>query len=124
MADQRLHESAEQAVQYCCAEIFALEVITGRWRLPIIWTLAQHESLRYNDLKRRVTGVTNIMLTRALRSLEVHLLVERREFRQIPPHVEYSLTPKCREVLPALEMLHAWGNGLLNAYHARQAIDD
>lgn len=120
MANQRLRDSAEQAVQYCCAEIFALEVITGRWRLPVIWTLAQHESLRYNDLKRRVTGVTNIMLTRALRSLEEHRLVERREFRQIPPHVEYSLTPKCREVLPALEMLHAWGNDLLNAYHSRQ----
>lgn len=116
MTDQRLHVSAEQAKRYRCTEIFALDVLTGRWRLPIIWTLAQHESLRYNDLKRRVAGVTNIMLTRALRSLEAYNLVERHERRQVPPHVAYSLTPKCREILPALEIIHAWGNDLLNTY--------
>lgn len=120
MTDRRLREAAAQALQYRCTDIFALDVIGGKWRLAIIWNLAGYESLRYNELKRKLQGITNIMLTRALRGLEEHELVTRREFRQIPPHVEYALTPKCREVLPALEIIHAWGNSLLNAYQARQ----
>lgn len=121
MSGKRLREAAAQAVQYRCTDIFAIDVIGGKWRLAIIWNLAGYESLRYNELKRKLKGVTNIMLTRALRSLEEHRLVTRRQCRQVPPHVEYALTPKCREVLPALEIIHAWGNDLLNAYNSRQS---
>ena len=110
----------EKDIHYRCADIYALEVISGKWRLAIIWTLASKESMRYNELKRHLRGITNIMLTRALRSLEEHDLVIRNEFKQIPPHVEYSLTPKCREVLPALKIIHSWGRDLLSVYNARQ----
>lgn len=99
---------------YRCADIYALEVISGKWRLAIIWTLSSRPTMRYNELKRYLPGITNIMLTRALRSLEEHGLIIREEFNQIPPHVEYSLTDKCREVLPALEIIHKWGRDLLH----------
>lgn len=113
--------SNPESIHYRCADIYALEVISGKWRLAIIWTLSSKESMRYNELKRHLKGITNIMLTRALRSLEEHDLVVRREFNQIPPHVEYSLTPKCREVLPALKIIHQWGSDLLTVFKARQA---
>ncbi|MDL2285753.1 helix-turn-helix transcriptional regulator, partial [Desulfovibrio sp. OttesenSCG-928-F07] len=102
-------------VHYRCADIYALDVIGGRWRLAVIWTLSSKESMRYNELKRHLKGITNIMLTRSLRSLEEHRLVTRTEFARTPPHVEYALTPKCKEVLPALEILHRWGKSLLIA---------
>ena len=99
-----------------CAVIQALEIIGGKWRLPIIWELSAQKSLRYNELKRRLNGVTNIMLTRALQGLEEHGLVSRTEYNKVPPHVEYSLTESCQELLPALEIINIWGR--------KRALDD
>lgn len=92
-----------------CAVAAALEIIGGKWRLPIIWELSAQEGMRYNELKRRLDGITNIMLTRALQGLEAHGLVRRVELCHIPPHVEYSLTESCKKLLPALEIINEWG---------------
>ena len=92
-----------------CAVMHALEIIGGKWRLPIIWELSAQEGMRYNELKRHLNGITNIMLTRALHGLEAHGLVMRVELCQIPPHVEYSLTESCKQLLPALEIINEWG---------------
>lgn len=98
---------------YKCTDIYTMEVISGKWRLPIIWTLSTKESMRYNELKRHMTGISNLMLTRCLQGLEDYGLVVRTEYDEVPPHVEYSLTEKCRELLPALEIINAWGRSLL-----------
>ena len=92
-----------------CAVTHALEIIGGKWRLPIIWELSAQDSMRYNELKRHLDGITNIMLTRALQGLEDYGLVRRVELCQIPPHVEYSLTESCKQLLPALEIINEWG---------------
>lgn len=107
-----------------CAVIHALEIIGGKWRLPIIWELSAQESMRYNELKRHLNGITNIMLTRALQGLEEHGLVSRTEYNQIPPHVEYSLTESCRELLPALEIINQWGKRqMLNDHCEEKAVE-
>lgn len=92
-----------------CAVVRALEIIGGKWRLPIIWQLSSQDSMRYNELKRHLDGITNIMLTRALQGLEENGLVRRAEYSRIPPHVEYSLTESCKKLLPALEIINTWG---------------
>lgn len=92
-----------------CAVIYALEIIGGKWKLPIIWKLSKKESMRYNELKRELEGITNIMLTRSLQYLEEHDLITREELKQIPPHVKYSLTKNARKLLPALEVIKDWG---------------
>ena len=61
-----------------CSVIYALEVIGGKWKLPIIWKLSKKESLRYNELKRELEGITNVMLTRSLQSLEEHRLADSK----------------------------------------------
>lgn len=94
-----------------CSVIYALEIIGGKWRLPIIWKLSKQESMRYNELRRELEGITNIMLTRSLRFLEERKLVVRKEFEQIPPRVEYSLTERARKLIPALEIIKEWGEG-------------
>jgi DNA-binding HxlR family transcriptional regulator len=98
-----------------CPVTHALEIIGGKWRLPIIWALSDKESMRYNELKRHLNGITNIMLTRALKGLEKHNLVVRVERSQIPPHVEYSLTESCKQLLPALEIINKWGKELMQS---------
>ena len=92
-----------------CPVIRALDVLGGKWRLAIIWELSRYESMRYNELKRHLYGITNIMLTRSLQALEQHGLVTRKEYCQIPPHVEYSITKSCKSLLPALEVINEWG---------------
>ncbi len=92
-----------------CGVMYALDIIGGKWRLPIIWRLSAQESMRYNELKRQLNGITNIMLTRSLQALEEHGLVRREEISRIPPCVEYSLTDSCRRLLPALRIINAWG---------------
>lgn len=92
-----------------CPVIRALEILGGKWRLAIIWELSRYESMRYNELKRHLYGITNIMLTRSLRVLEQHSLIMRKDYGQIPPHVEYSITEECKSLLPALEVINEWG---------------
>jgi DNA-binding HxlR family transcriptional regulator len=92
-----------------CVMIYAMDIIGGKWRLPIIWKLYQNKTMRYNELKRNLVGITNIMLTRSLQSLEENGLVNRVEFNQVPPKVEYSLTDNCLQLVPALEDIFNWG---------------
>lgn len=93
-----------------CVMVHAMDIIGGKWKLPIIWKLYQNKTMRYNELKRDLVGITNIMLTRSLRSLEENGLVNRLEFDQIPPRVEYSLTDNCLKLVPALEVIYNWGH--------------
>ena len=92
-----------------CVMVYAMDVLGGKWRLPIMWKLYQNKTMRYNELKRSLTGITNIMLTRSLRELEESGLVIRKEYDQIPPKVEYSLTKDSEELGPALEIIFKWG---------------
>jgi len=92
-----------------CPVIRAIEILGGKWRLAIIWELSRYESMRYNELKRHLCGITNIMLTRSLQVLEQHNLIIRKDYGQIPPHVEYSITEDCQSLLPALEVINEWG---------------
>ena len=92
-----------------CPIIHALNLIGGKWKLPVLWHLFDAESVRYNELKRSVVGITNIMLTQCLRELEAAGLVSRNDFGEVPPRVEYSLTGRGRELLPALRELYKWG---------------
>ena len=95
-----------------CPVTHALEIIGGKWRIPIIWRLSVEKSLRYNELKRSIPGITNIMLTRSLQALEENGLVKRIEYNKIPPHVEYSLTDICKDLMPALAVINEWGKKL------------
>ncbi|MBO5490042.1 MAG: helix-turn-helix transcriptional regulator [Desulfovibrio sp.] len=98
-----------------CPLISALEIIGGKWKLPIIWFLSRSERVRFNELRRRVRGVTNMMLAKCLRELEEDGLVLRRQLEVIPPHVEYSLTERARSLVPILQKLYDWGRGIAPA---------
>ena len=92
-----------------CPIIHALDIIGQKWKIPIMWHLAEQEAIRYNELKRSVPGITNMMLTKSLQELEAHQLVNRVQYNTIPPKVEYSLTERGKTLLPVLVQLHVWG---------------
>lgn len=93
-----------------CPLTFALNLIGGKWRLPIIWALSKNGTLRYNELKRSIEGITNMMLTQSLKELEAYGIIARKQFMEIPPRVEYSLTDNGEELIPALKALASWGS--------------
>lgn len=97
-----------------CPLTYALDLIGGKWRLPIIWALSQDEILRYNELKRKIDGITNMMLSQVLKEMEGYGLVSRKQYMEIPPRVEYSLTQEGKDLIPALISLAKWGKMMKN----------
>lgn len=90
-----------------CPNIKALNFLGGKWRLPIILILFDG-NLRYNQLKKRLTGITNIMLTRSLHDLEEHGLINRIQHSEMPPHVEYAITDHAKKLAPAIRLINEW----------------
>ena len=86
----------------------AMNAIGGKWKLPILCFLTANGTTRYNDLLRRITGISNAMLSKSLRELEEAGLVKREEYLEIPVRVEYALTGKAVRLGPILQELIRW----------------
>lgn len=84
-----------------------IEAISGKWKLLIIYWLAQ-ETSRFNQLQRKLGNITHRTLTRQLSELQEVGIVSRKDFKTIPPHVEYSLTPLGESLIPLLRAMHEW----------------
>ena len=82
-----------------------LRMITGRWKLPILFRLFAEPSMRSSTLLRDIPGITQKMLTQHLRELEHDDLVFRHDFGERPPRVEYNLTDSGRDLMPVLMSL-------------------
>ena len=87
----------------------ALKLIGGKWKIPILCALHQDGATRYNELKRKISGITNTMLASCLKELEQDGLVSRQQFLEMPVRVEYSLTEMCNDLMPILSQLARWG---------------
>lgn len=88
---------------------YTISVIGGKWKMLIIYLLAENQPVRFNDLKRKIGAITFKTLSSQLKELEADGIVRRKEYPQIPPKVEYSLTHKAETLLPVLEQLCDWG---------------
>lgn len=102
-----------------CPLLYALQIVGPKWKLPIIGALYEGKQLRYNQLKRTVVGITNLMLTKSLRELEQDGLVQRIVYDEASPHVEYTLTDRGCALVPTLNALYTWGEEQLAWQHQR-----
>jgi len=92
-----------------CPIVYTLAVVGGKWRWLIIYKLSEAGILRYGELKRTLPHITHKMLSQELKELEAEELIHRKEYPQVPPKVEYSLTEKGETLLPILELMSKWG---------------
>lgn len=92
-----------------CPVTPVLLMLQGKWKLQIIYEMCIKDPIRFGELKRCITGITNTMLTSSLRELESDGLVSRKQFNEIPPRVEYSLTDKGKDLLPVFYAIVKWG---------------
>ena len=93
---------------FTCGLDAALAVIGGKWKPLILYYLA-HETRRYGALKRCVRGVSDKMLIQQLKELQADGVVDRTDYKEIPPRVDYSLTPFGTSLARSLAPLCAWG---------------
>ncbi|MDO5293471.1 MAG: helix-turn-helix domain-containing protein [bacterium] len=88
---------------------YTLSLLSGKWKLLIIYNLGKNKVVRFNELQRILGKITYKTLSTNLKELEADCLVERYEYPQIPPKVEYSLTEKGKSLLPILSAMCEWG---------------
>lgn len=85
-----------------------MKVIGGKWKAQILYSLGDG-ARRFGELRRQVGGISEKMLVLQLRELELEGLVLRRDYQQVPPRVEYRITPLGASLVDALKVLDDWG---------------
>lgn len=90
----------------------AMERISGKWKLWILWAMRSGTKLRFSEIKHQIFGINDVMLSQSLKDLTACGLVNRTEKGEQPTRVYYQLTKSGKGILPALEALAAWGEEL------------
>ncbi len=98
----------QNKVRFVCPVEASLDVIGGKWKCVILFHL-RDGTKRFSELMRLMPGVTQRMLTKQLRSLELDQVVSRKVYPEVPLRVEYSLTEYGETLEPILKMLFNWG---------------
>ena len=89
---------------------YTLSLISGKYKMTILYTLMEFGVVRFNEMKRYIGGLSYKTLSATLKELEADQLVHREEYPQIPPKVEYSLTERGKSLIPILDNLCQWGD--------------
>lgn len=92
-----------------CNVAYALNLIGGKWKISIIWELADGKSKRLSLLRRKLVGISEGVLIAQLKELERDGLVRRIDFKEVPPHVEYELSEQGKALIHTLTHLERWG---------------
>lgn len=106
---------------HVCPVETSLELLSGKWKPRILWKLHNQGVLRFGELKRELADITPKMLTQQLRDLENDGLVTRKVYAQVPPKVEYSLSPFGETLKPILNSIAQWG--MQNQTHIVKVLD-
>ncbi len=89
---------------------YTMSLIQGKYKMFILYTLMEFEVVRFNEMKKYIGGITYKTLSSTLKQLEADGLLDRREYPQIPPKVEYRLTERGRSLIPILYQMCDWGD--------------
>lgn len=91
-----------------CPVTFTMEIIGGKWKLLIMYLISNGIN-RFGKMSLMLRGISKQMLTTQLRELENDGVIERKIYAEIPPRVEYFLTPKGKSLLPIITLMKDWG---------------
>ncbi|MFY7793289.1 MAG: winged helix-turn-helix transcriptional regulator [Chitinophagaceae bacterium] len=106
-------ENSFQKSQKACSLKDVLDIIGGKWAMPIIYNLSKGK-LRFKEIERSIEGINTRMLVKELKNMEANGIITREVFATVPPTVEYALTPKGEKLLPSIRSLHQWGQEFAN----------
>lgn len=89
---------------------YTLSLINGKYKMTILYTLMEFDVVRFNEMKKYIGEISYKTLSSTLKELEADQLVHRKEYPQIPPKVEYSLTERGKSLIPLLDGMCEWGD--------------
>ena len=92
-----------------CPVTPVLLLLQGKWKSQVLYELCVNDIVRFGQLKKNLPGITNTMLTSTLRELEANGVIVRKQFNEIPPHVEYSFSQKGKDLMPIFYAMMNWG---------------
>ncbi len=105
---------SKECIADCCLEDtgfnYTMSLIQGKYKMFVLYTLMQFDVVRFNEMKRYIGTISYKTLSATLKQLEADGLVCRKEYPQIPPKVEYSLTEKGKSLIPILDQMCDWGS--------------
>jgi DNA-binding HxlR family transcriptional regulator len=105
-----MHEALSDKSTATCAVVSVWEVLGRRWSLHILKNLSTRNVIRFNELKRALAGISSTVLAERLLELEREGLVTKKIYPEVPPRVEYSMTPQARELEVIIKDLARWAN--------------
>lgn len=89
---------------------YALSLIKGKYKMPVLYTLMEFGVVRFNAFKRYIGNISIKMLSLTLKELEADGLIHRKDYHSLPYRVEYSLTERGKSLIPLLDGLCEWGD--------------
>ncbi|SFE47705.1 DNA-binding transcriptional regulator, HxlR family [Lentibacillus persicus] len=95
--------------KFNCEKELTLSVISGKWKITMIYHLGKDGIMRFSELKKLFPKITHKVLTTQLRELEEDGIVKRQVFPEVPPKVEYSLTELGSSLMPIIDSMYFWG---------------
>ena len=88
---------------------YTLSLISGKYKMTILYTLMEFKVVRFNELQRYIKGISFKTLSLSLKELEADKLIIRKEYPQIPPNVDYRLSDRGKSLMPILDGMCEWG---------------
>ena len=101
-------------IEETCPMDLGINLLSGKWKLQILWTIYKQKVIRFNELRRLVGNITTKTLTDQLRELEELQIIHRTVYPEVPPKVGYSLTAIGATLEPVLKTLCEWGKQYQN----------
>lgn len=105
--------TAPEALSRCVPMSRLQSVLGGKWKILILWYVTAYSVQRFGELQRRLDGITHTTLTRQLRELEEDGFLRRTVYGEVPPRVEYTLTPLGESFAPLLRAMLEWSEAHL-----------
>ncbi len=112
-------QNGRQCTQYIQPVRDVLDIISGKWKLPILIALSLNNR-RFKDLQRTIDGISPRMLSKELRDLEANQLISRTVYDTVPVSVEYALTPYGRSLDNVIVAMREWGKKHRNKLFAKE----
>ncbi|WP_160679610.1 helix-turn-helix domain-containing protein [Clostridium sp. C8-1-8] len=92
-----------------CPMYYTISILEGKWKWIILWQIYNHGIVRYSRLKEGLHNIAHKTLSQQLKELEADKIINRKQYNEVPPKVEYSLTERGKSLIPILEMMSKWG---------------
>ena len=103
---------------------YLTKALSGRWKLHILCVLENEGTVRFGQMKKKLDNISNVMLSKTLKELEQDGIIIRHQYNEVPPHVDYTLTAKGKNVIPALIMLSEWAQKYMQECNIKPACED